>query len=214
MQQLEVETPVAPTQNGSRRAGAVLLALGLVAYVLCLTIPEPITGFAVGAPRLPRQSAVPAVLPAVFQPAAGHSHALRATARAAVRLAAAEEEFEECIVNAENAGEIAACGEDLDKVKLEQIGLEEFEDCIVNAENAAEIADCSAPSPPSTKKGYEGTDLLQKFANGFAQMFSASKAKAEGKTYEEYEECIVNAENAAEISDCGVAPAKEKNTVA
>jgi hypothetical protein len=98
---------------------------------------------------------------------------------------------EECVTEAESAEELLACGDTT-------LGTT-YEECIVQAENALEIADCGAPEPLAL----ELDEVCVTEAESQAEL-SACNDVTLGTTYEE---CIVSAENAVEIEDCGVPPA-------
>ena len=93
---------------------------------------------------------------------------------------------EDCVVSAENADELMACGDT-------SIGLT-YEECIVQAENAAEIADCGSPPPVDLKVDME---CIVQAEN--AEEIRACNDNTLGITVEE---CIVQAESAEEIADC------------
>ena len=61
--------------------------------------------------------------------------------------------MDECIVDAENAAEQAACADTT-------LGTT-YEECIVNAENAAEIADCGVPAASAAVAATPDQDLVE-----------------------------------------------------
>ena len=108
--------------------------------------------------------------------------AVRTAVRAASPLMA-----DDCIVDAENAAEIAACSDDSMPQTAAPLTTD---DCIVEAENAAEIAACSDVGPPKT-----GVPIAAASVVGVPP-------PGGGWTSVPFEECIVDAENAAEIAAC------------
>jgi len=140
-------------------------------------------------------------------------------------------EVDECIVDAENAAELAACkdeapvappaasGNVVDECIVDAENAAEiadcksttlgttFDECLTDAENAAEIADCGSP-PVETVVDVD-LDCLVNAENAEEQM-----ACGDTTLSTTYEECLTDAENAAEIAECGVAPAAPPANVA
>jgi hypothetical protein len=147
--------------------------------------------------------------------------AMRTAVRAASPLMA-----DDCVVDAENAAEIAACADDSTPRAARPYMAD---DCIVQAENAAEIAACSDVSPPKTGVpiaaasvvgvpppggGYTSVYAtrgsnpgLADFARDHSPHATALHAgllltRVSPALDRPYEECIVDAENATEIAAC------------
>merc|ERR1719337_345903 len=101
-------------------------------------------------------------------------------------------ETPDCVVNAENAAEIAACSDTTLGTSLEE--------CIVNAENAAEQAECRAyeTSPLPVLGSVDEVEECIVNAENAAEIAACSDTTL-GTSLEE---CIVNAENAAEQAEC------------
>ena len=71
----------------------------------------------------------------------------------------------------------------------------DVEECIVDAENAEEIAMCKDFTEP-TPRAPTAPDPMGEFMAGFSRLFNKPNVQIN------VEECIVDAENAAEIAAC------------
>ena len=79
------------------------------------------------------------------------------------------------------------------KATFDMNAFREYEECIVDAENAAEIAACSDMS--ATPKPAAGNDFMATMGDFFKQ-FTKTPLDID------VEECVVDAENAAEAAAC------------